>query len=198
MKRIRKPACPEHVEGSLPKGEPTSFLEDSEMDGPDRFFLSVPRGGGADEFGELEGMKMGSWGGENWSRERAEDPKGSQNRENPYGVPRFKGFRLKTLGKFYWIGHLYANGRQIAQWEQFAYEDTGGCSISTKNRLKYANFPALFLNFLMLLLPLLLIVLIRGWFFTKSWRKHRVRNTLIVLLLAVFTIHQKTGERSKV
>ena len=32
------------------------------------------------------------------------------------------------------------------------------------------------------------VVLIRGWFFTKSWRKHRARNTLIILLLAVFTI----------
>jgi len=37
------------------------------------------------------------------------------------------------------------------------------------------------------------VVLIRGWFFTKSWLKHRARNTLIVLLLAMFTI-QLTGE----
>ena len=60
--------------------------------------------------------------------------------------------------------------------------------MSAYDRLNYVTFPALFFNLLLLLFPVLIFLIIRGCLFAKHWRGRRMRNTLVLMMVAVFAI----------
>ena len=87
----------------------------------------------------------------------------------------------------YYMGYIFANGRRIAYLEKLITDtSTWGCALSPWTKLKYITFPSLFINGLIFIMPLFIVVLIRGLFFDKSWRRHRGRNTFILFFALIF------------
>ena len=96
--------------------------------------------------------------------------------------------RITNDGQSFWVLSLHANGRKIAAIETLAWDSSwgAGCSLSTWTKFKYAPPWVLHVNLAMFAMPIFIFILVRGWFFDKSWRKRRFRNTVIIIMVPVF------------